>query len=137
MANFIDTGVVRYVFKDLPLTSIHPQAFAAAEAARCAGAQGAYLEMHDALFGNQDQWSNRPDAVDFFADYAGDLGLDGAAFRECVTDHRFETAVNADLEEALGFGIRGTPAFFLNGHFLSGAQAYSVFEQAINSLLPE
>ncbi|HEX6385068.1 MAG TPA: thioredoxin domain-containing protein [Anaerolineae bacterium] len=135
--NFIDTGQVRYVFKDFPLTSIHPQAFAAAEAARCAGEQEAYVEMHDLLFSKQEEWSGRPDVAGIFGQYAAQLNLDTAQFDACLSSHKYEAAVTADLEEGTGFGIRGTPAFFINGHYLSGAQPYSVFEQAISSLASE
>jgi protein-disulfide isomerase len=135
--NYIDEGIVRYVFKDFPLTGIHPQAFLAAEAARCAGDQGAYLEMHDALFDSQANWSGQSDAVGYFGALAGDIGLDAAAFASCLGNHAHEDAVTEDLEEGIGFGVNGTPAFFINGHFLSGAQPFSIFEQAIASLLSE
>lgn len=136
-ADYVETGKVRYVFMDFPLTDIHPQAPAAAEAARCAGEQDAYLEMHHALFTRQGEWSGRGDAAAIFADYAAELGLDEAAFAACQTDGRFADAVQADLEQGVALGVNGTPAFFLNGHFVSGAQPYSVFQEAIESLLAE
>jgi protein-disulfide isomerase len=136
-ANYIDTGQVRYVFKDLPLTSIHPQAFAAAEAARCAGEQEAYVAMHDVLFSKQEEWSGRSDATNLFSQYAAQLALDTARFDACLSNRQYEAAVTADLEEGIGFGVRGTPTFFINGHYLSGAQPYSVFEQIISSLASE
>ncbi|MFQ5398370.1 MAG: thioredoxin domain-containing protein [Anaerolineae bacterium] len=135
--NFVDTGLVRYVFKDFPLTNIHPQATPAAEAARCAGDQGAYLEMHDALFSHQNEWQGRRNAADLFALYAADLGLDLDLFNACLNDHRHEAAVMADFNEGVSLGVRGTPAFFLNGQLLAGAQPYAVFEQALNNLLQE
>ncbi len=134
-ANFIDTGLVRYVFKDFPLTSIHPLAVLAAEAARCAGEQEAYPAMHNQLFTKQGEWNNRNDAATLFIQFARQLGLDSAVFTECLESHKYESAVMADQNEGIGFGVSGTPAFFLNGYFLSGAQPYSVFEEAINSLL--
>lgn len=133
-ANYIDTGLVRYVFKDLPLTSIHPQAFAAAEAARCAGEQEAYVAMHDLLFFKQEEWGGRSDAAALFSEYAAELNLNRARFDACLSSRQYEAAVTADLEEGMGFGVRGTPTFFINGHFLSGAQPYSVFEQIIDSM---
>ena len=133
--NFIDTGLVRYVFKDFPLVSIHPQAVAAAHAARCAGDQGAYVEMHDVLFATQAQWNNQSNAVELFVEYAGQLGLDTAEFNDCQISNKYVPAIQADSQEGASFGVRGTPAFFINGSFISGAQPYSVFEQAINSLL--
>lgn len=135
--NFIDTGLVRYVFKDFPLTNIHPQASKASEAARCAGEQDAYLAMHQALFANQQEWSGRNDAVAIFAAYAETIGLDVAAFTSCLETNKYAAAVEADLQEGVSLGVNGTPAFFLNGYFVSGAQPYDLFEEAIVSLITE
>jgi protein-disulfide isomerase len=136
-ADYIDTGKVRYVFMDFPLTSIHPQAPLAAEAARCAGDQDAYLEMHHALFDRQGEWSGRDDAGEVFVALAVELGLDEASFAQCLDSGQYAAAVQADLEQGVGLGINGTPAFFLNGNFISGAQPFSVFQGAIESLLTE
>jgi len=134
-ADYIDTGKVRYVFKDFPLTTIHPQALLAAEAARCAGVQDAYLPMHDALFANQSQWSGQSNAAERFVEYAANIGLDSEAFRACLESGEMETAVLADQAEGLNFGVSGTPAFFINGYLLSGALPYTNFSQALESLL--
>ncbi|HUM70714.1 MAG TPA: thioredoxin domain-containing protein, partial [Chloroflexota bacterium] len=119
---YVDTGLVRYVFKDFPLTSIHPQAVLAAEAARCAGEQNAYLEMHDALFANQNEWNGRQDAATLFTNYARQIGLEPTPFAECLESGRYQQAVEADLNEGIAFGVRGTPTFFINGHIFVGAQ---------------
>jgi protein-disulfide isomerase len=134
-ADYVDTGKVRYVFMDFPLSSIHPQAQLAAEAARCAGDQDAYLEMHDILFGRQGEWSGRDDAADIFIGYAQELGLDTATFTECLNSGVHESAVLADLQEGARVGVDGTPAFFINGAFVSGAQPFEVFQQTIDSFL--
>lgn len=135
--NYIDEGLVYYVFKDFPLTNIHPQAVLAAEAARCAGDQGEYVAMHDELFAQQEAWSGRDDAAALFADYAAELDLDVEAFTACLESDRHEAAVQADLEQGVELGVRGTPAFFVNGRFLNGAQPYNAFEQAIERALSE
>lgn len=135
--NYVDTGEVLYVFKDFPLTSIHPQAVLAAEAARCARDQGAYIEMHDMLFNRQSEWNNRGDAASIFNSYASDLGLDTETFAACLESRQHRDGVMAELDEGVQLGVRGTPGFFINGHFLSGAQPYSVFEQAIEQLAAE
>ena len=137
VTDYVDSGQVRYVFMDFPLTSIHPQAPLAAEAARCAGDQDAYLEMHRALFERQGDWSGRDDAGEVFVGLAGELGLDEATFRQCLESGRHTAAVQTDLDQGIGLGINGTPAFFLNGNFISGAQPFSVFQGAIDSLLAE
>lgn len=135
--NYIDTGVVYYVFKDFPLTQIHPEAVLAANAARCAGDQDAYLAMHDALFSNQADWDRNPDAESLFNQYAAELGLDEALFATCLADGTYEDSIYADLNEGTSFGVNGTPAFFLNGYFLSGAQPYATFVDAVEFLLEE
>jgi protein-disulfide isomerase len=131
---YVKVGTVFYVFKDFPLNSIHPQAAKAAEAARCAGDQGAYLELHDLLFARQAQWSGRePDEL--FIGYAKELGLDGELFAGCLDSGQHAAAIEADLQDGLALGVNGTPAFFINGHLVSGAQPFDLFEQAITTLL--
>ncbi len=134
LENYIQTGTVLYIFKDFPLTNIHPQAQMAAEAARCAGNQGSYLGMHDLLFERQAEWNNQGEAATFFTQYAGELDLDTGAFATCLENREHQAAVLADLDEGSALGIRGTPGFFINGYFLSGAQPYETFEQAIEEL---
>jgi protein-disulfide isomerase len=134
--SYVNEGLVRYVFKDFPLNSIHPQAFAAAEAARCAGDQDAFLEMHNLLFDRQGDWGNQ-EPTDTFIGYAGDLGLDTDQFGVCLSSGKYSEAVNADLQQGMELGVTGTPAFFLNGHLVSGAQPYELFVQAIESLISE
>jgi protein-disulfide isomerase len=133
-ANFVDTGQARYVIMDFPIVNNHPQAAKAAEAARCAGDQDAYLAMHEAIFVNQQQWSGNTQATSLFIDYAEQIGLDTAVFAECLEGGRYETAVLANLQTGVELGIRGTPSFFLNGYFVNGAQPYELFEQAIGEL---
>ena len=135
--NYIDSGQVYYIFKDFPLTNIHPQAVKAAEAVRCAAEQDAFLPMHDRLYIDQAAWSGKADAPKIFKQFAQDMNLDAAAFGECLDSGRHEAAVMADLEEGAQLGITGTPAFLINGHSMSGAQPYPIFEQAIEQFLSE
>ncbi len=135
--NYIDTGVVYYVFKDFPLTQIHPQAVMAANAARCAGDQGAFVAMHHRLFESLTEWNGRSDADTLFNQYAAEMALDEAQFATCLADGTHEMSIYTDLDEGISFGVSGTPAFFLNGYFLSGAQPYSTFVEAIEFLLEE
>ena len=135
--NHVETGQVRYVFKDFPLQNIHPQAVKAAEAARCAGEQEAFLAMHDQLFIRQDQWSNQDDAVERFVAYSEELGLDSDALAACLESGRYEDAVLADLAEGTALGVTGTPAFFVNGQLVPGAYPYETFEQLIEAELAQ
>jgi protein-disulfide isomerase len=133
---YVDTGIVQYVFKDFPLTQIHPEALKASEAARCAMDQGAFLEMHDTIFNRQQEWGGS-DPVEVFTGYAGELGLDTDAFGECLSSGQHEAAVIADLQEGVALGVTGTPSFFINGYGLTGAQPFEVFQQAIDSLMEQ
>ena len=140
LENYVETGKVRYVFKDFPLTSIHPQAPKAHEAARCAretGGDETYWQMHDRLFAGQSAWSENPEHVVVFKSYARELGLDQASFDECLDANRFAAAVQADFQEGAGFGVSGTPAFFINGQPLQGAQPYEVFVRVVEALLAD
>jgi protein-disulfide isomerase len=131
--DYIQTGKVRYVFKDFPL-SFHAQASLAAQAARCAGDQDAYWEMHDLLFADQEAWAN-DNAATVFSAQADRLGLDVSTFDTCLESGAYADAVQADLEEGMRVGVSGTPAFFVNGQFISGAQPYEVFQEAIEAAL--
>lgn len=130
-AAFVDTGRVRYVFKDFPLTNIHPQAPKAHEAARCAGEQGAYWDMHARLFSGQAQWGRALDHVAVLKDSAAELGLEMSDFETCLVSGRWASAVNADIAEGVGLGVRGTPTFFINGYPLVGAQPFENLGSAI------
>jgi protein-disulfide isomerase len=132
---YIDDGTVLYVFKDFPLTSIHPQAPQAAEAARCAGEQDAYWEMHDRLFDGQEAWSGNPSAEAVFRQYAAELNLDQDAFQACLDSGRYQAVVQANLEEGLGYGVRGTPSFFVNRQILPGAYPIEAFQAMIEAEL--
>ncbi|MBL4634024.1 MAG: DsbA family protein [Kofleriaceae bacterium] len=117
---------VRLVYRDLPLPS-HAQAPKASEATHCAQKQGKYWEMHAKLFANQ-----RALEIPQLKTYAGELGLDQAAFDSCLDDGNTAKIVADSLAEAERLGVNGTPAFFVNGRFLSGAQPYERFAELID-----
>lgn len=138
---YIDTGRVRYVFRDFPLDRIHPQARKAAEAAHCAEDQGKYWEMHDLLFQNQKDLQ-----VGKLKTYARSLKLDPVAFDDCLQKDKYAANVQKDLEDGVGVGIRGTPSFFvgktgqddtIKGVMIRGARPITVFQAEINKLLKE
>ena len=139
MANYVEAGLVRYVFRDFPLAG-QPQSRPAAEAANCAGRTGgasAYWAMHDLLFERQTQWSGRGNARDTFKAYADELGLDAAVFGECLDSGATSSQVQADVREGASRGVTGTPTFFINGRPLVGAQPYDVIARAIDTMLAE
>jgi protein-disulfide isomerase len=123
-------GKIRFVYRDLPLTSIHPEAQGAAEAANCAGEQNAYWQYHDALFGAA--YGLSPQAYSL---YAADLGLDMPAFDACVAERRYQNEVAADAEAARSLGANSTPTFYINGLLVVGSQPYEVFKQIIDQEL--
>jgi len=125
-------GRVRLVYKDFPLPRPHPLALAAAEAARCAGVQGAYWEYHDLLFMAQPFFS-RAELVN----YAGRLGLKADAFGACLDSGRFREAIEADQQEGRAAGVQGTPTFFVNGFKLEGTQPVEAFREVIEFALQD
>jgi protein-disulfide isomerase len=122
-------GKVRVVWRDLPLP-FHPNALPSAIAARAAGEQGKYWEMHDKLFADQSH-EDRPT----FEKYAQELGLNMAKFKAALDAQKGKEAIEADATAGGKIGARGTPAFFVNGKFLSGAQPYEVFKAKIDEEL--
>ena len=138
---YAGTGKVKYVLRDFPLTSIHPEAFAAAVAARCAGDQGKYMEMHDQFFAKQASLKQ----ADWSA-HAKAIGIELSAFKECMKSKKYEAAVSEDMKTGIAAGITGTPTFFIGaldadgttmraGDIITGAQPYRVFQRALDSLL--
>ncbi|HLC90548.1 MAG TPA: thioredoxin domain-containing protein [Candidatus Nanoarchaeia archaeon] len=123
------TGKVKLIYRDFPL-SFHQQAQKAAEAAECAGEQGKYYEMHDKLFGQGVQGG-----VASFKAYAKDLGLNSADFDSCLDSGKMATEIRKDMSDGSKAGVQGTPAFFVNGVLVSGAQPFSAFQQVIESQL--
>jgi protein-disulfide isomerase len=126
---YIKTGKVKFVYRDFPL-NIHANAQKAGEAAECAGEQGKFWEMHDKLF--DDGVSG---GVDSFKQYASDLGLDTTKFNECLDSDKMASEVQKDFSDGSAAGVSGTPAFFINGIFISGAQPFEAFEQVIEAEL--
>lgn len=122
-------GKIRLVYRDFPLTSAHPEAEPAAEAANCAGEQNQYWPFHDRLMSG-DQFG---EAV--YQTYANSLKLDLVKFKDCLTSHRFQTAIQNDTNYGASLGISGTPTFFVNGIPMVGAQPFSTFKTVIDQEL--
>lgn len=123
---------VRFVFKHLPLKSIHPHAMGAAVAAQCANEQGKFWEYYQTLFANQTNLD-----TDALASYAGTAKLDTKAFGECVQRKDIADKVERDIQSAIELGVTGTPGFIIAGTKLSGAQPFEVFDRAISQALEE
>ena len=117
---------VRIVFRNYPLP-FHERARPAAEAAACANAQGKFWEYNKKLFANQNALSD-----DNLKTYAKDLGLDSAKFEDCYAKKQFSADIDKDIADGAAAGVNGTPAFFINGRSLSGAQPFEKFKEVID-----
>lgn len=112
---YIDGGQVNFKFFDFPLITIHPHAFLAARASRCADDQGMYWEYHNSLFVNQRAWSMAPSApLGLFEDYAAEVGLDAGTFRSCLRSDDHAVQVTANLQLANLLGVNSTPTVMIN-----------------------
>ncbi len=126
---YVETGKVKFVFRDFPLSN-HPYAQKAAEAAECADDQEKFWEYHDILFEKTPKIE-----IESLKQYASDLGLDTAQFNNCLDSGKYTSEVQKDLQDGARAGVTGTPAFFVNGKKLSGAQPFSAFKQVIEEEL--
>ncbi len=139
LSDYINTGKVKYFYRDLPLP-MHARALPAARAARCAGEQGKYWEMHDSLFAKQNALS-----APAVLDRAQTLGLDTTKFTECQSSDKYAADIQKSVSDAQKMGIDGTPTFFLgvvepSGDVtiekrLQGAAPFDVFKTEIDALL--
>jgi len=120
---------VRIVFRDFPL-DFHDKAQKAAEAGHCAGDQGKFWQMHDWMFDNQDKLD-----IEGLKNGAKGLGIDSAKFDQCLTSGQHESEVKRHMHDGQKVGVRGTPAFFVNGVMLSGAQPFEKFKTEIDRAL--
>jgi protein-disulfide isomerase len=121
---------VRIVWKDFPLTQIHPQAFKAAEAGNCAREQGKFWEYHDRLFANQQALQ-----PEYLKKYAADAGLDTAKFNACLDTAKYSDRVQEQMGVGTGLGVSATPAMFINGRLVSGAQPYETIAAVVDEEL--
>jgi protein-disulfide isomerase len=136
---YLRTGKARLVYFNYPIPS-HREAWPAAEAALCAGAQQKFWPMHDRLFAEQKAWGGSERAGELFDGYAAALGLDMAAYRACVAGDRVAPLLVGDVLQAAQGGIGGTPTFIIQGpgnaqRALSGAQPFSAFQAVIEEML--
>jgi protein-disulfide isomerase len=123
-------GKVRFVWKHLPLTTIHKDAMNAALASEAAANQGKFWEYHDRLFANQEKLD-----VDSLKQYARELQLDMKRFESDMSNAEVRKKIDADVSEARALGVTGTPGFFINGRFLSGAQPFEAISRVVDEEL--
>jgi protein-disulfide isomerase len=122
-------GQIRFVYRNLPLTSIHPDAMSAAVASLCANEQNVYWDYHDKLFAG--------DALgrDVYVQYATDLNLNTEEFAACLDSGKFDDFIQEDMDFAFNLGVQSTPTFFINGLAIVGAQPLTSFQTIIDKEL--
>ncbi len=132
---YVQTGKVRLAYLNFPLTSIHPNARAAAEAAMCASVQGKFWALHESLFIAQERWSERPDPMPVLDSLAVAAGTESTAWRSCMKSHATAKLIDADHERSARAGVGSTPTFFVADRKLEGAYPVDSFRVAIDAAL--
>ena len=121
---------IRFVFRDFPLTSIHPNAKPAAVAANCAGEQGRYWDYFNLLYGD-----SRGLGTAMYQTYAKEVGLNLSSFTSCIKSGKYDKEISLDIQDGERMGVDGVPAFLIDGTLISGLQPYETFQQAIDEEL--
>lgn len=135
-AEYIDTGKVRYLFRDFPFPG-QASVIRAGEAAACAADQARYYEYHEILFRAAGSWGNLQGSVldRYLADLAGQLGLDERAFAQCLASGKHREGVLADQKLATDLGLTGTPTFYVNGEKHNGFMDYAKWRDILEKAL--
>lgn len=132
--DYVATGKVRMAYINFPLP-IHQNAWPAAEAAMCAGAQGKFWPMHDVLFSSQNTWEEKRPAEPVIDSLANSVGVDTMALDRCVTQHVAKALIDADMVRAEHAGARSTPTVIVGSRILIGVQPTANYRRAIDSVL--
>ena len=139
--DYIKTGKIKYVFRDFPIESLHPNALLASEAAACAREQGKYWEMHDRLFSSPTALTAKD-----ISSHAQFIGINPTRFQQCLDSSKYREPIRKAVSEAAGLGVNGTPTFFVAMSLpnsskvkvvraLKGAPAYANFKEVLDSIL--
>ncbi len=131
---YVAAGKVRFVYINLPLTSVHSNATAAAEAALCAARQNQFWPMHDLLFRHQDDWAKLGQPRPYLLALGDSAGLDRGLLTACVDAGAAAAEVRADAERARRSGATSTPSFYIEGGLLEGAAPVEVFRAVLDSI---
>ncbi|HEY4680259.1 MAG TPA: DsbA family protein [Nitrosarchaeum sp.] len=142
LEQYVETGKVKFVYRDFPIQNSHPNAMPAAAASECAHEQNKYWEYHDILFENQGVWNKVEvtSAITVFKEFAAELDLNQDQFNNCLDSGKYIEEINNDLKDGRNYGITGTPGFFIGNEEtgfvkLNGAQPFEAFKSIIDSQL--
>lgn len=142
LEQYVETGKVKFVYRDFPIQNSHPNAMPAAAASECAHEQDKYWEYHDALFENQAVWNKVEitSAITIFKEFATELNLNQEQFDSCLDSGKYIEEIKNDLNDGRNYGITGTPGFFIGNDDigfvkLNGAQPFEAFKSVIDSQL--
>jgi len=127
---------VAFIFRNFPLTTIHPNARTAAAAAEAAGLQGKYWEMHNLIYESQSEWENLAinERTDTFVRYANEIGLDEATFMTDIASPEVNKKISFDQEIAKKVGVEATPTLYMNGEKLSSEDSGAISQGSVSTL---
>jgi protein-disulfide isomerase len=132
---YVKTGKVRLAYLNFPLTRIHRNAQAAAEAAMCAGVQGKFWELHESLFQTQRSWADLKSPIAVFDSLARAAKVDPKGWNSCMTTHATAKLIQADRDRSTQAGVESTPTFFIGDRALAGAYPVDTFRVAIDQAI--
>jgi protein-disulfide isomerase len=132
---YISAGKVRWVFVNFPLTSIHPNAVAAAEVAFCASRQGAFWPVHDLLYTHQETWAPLKEPGPFLATLADSAGISRKALLACLAAPATQAEIRSEAEGSERAGASSTPSFYIEGGLMTGAHPIALFRRVLDSVL--
>ncbi|MGE0438872.1 MAG: DsbA family protein [Gemmatimonadales bacterium] len=131
----IDAGLIRYRFRDYPLDGAHRHTRIASHAAACANDQGKFWEMKARLFETQGDWSPRGSVGGYFSNIAKEVGLDQAAYDECMASAKYAGRIEASLKEGMAVGVGSTPTFLVEGRLYPGALPSDSLASLVRNLI--
>lgn len=131
---YIETGKVRWIFINYPLVSIHPNAVAAAEVAMCAANQGRFWDAHRIIFRNQRVWGPLKDPAPFLVTILDSLRLKKPEALDCLRKGDTRAEIRSDAEGSARAGATSTPAFYIEGGLMAGAQPIELFRRVLDSI---
>ena len=131
---YVATGKVRWVFINFPLTSIHPNAVAAAEFAMCAARQDKFWQAHDVLFRTQGTWAPLKNPAPYLISLVDSLRLAKGPMDQCLQQGQTQAAIKSDTDGSLRSGANSTPTFYIEGGIMAGALPVQVFRTVLDSI---